>query len=42
MQMFQKQYLYLAHLRKFCGANCSTQSAILTVVIFLVRYSKKN
>lgn len=34
MQMFQKQYFYYVHLRKFCVVNYSTQSAILTAVIF--------
>jgi len=34
MQMFQRHYLYHMHLRKVFVANCSTQSAILTAIIF--------
>lgn len=32
--MFQRHYLYHMHLRKVFVANCSTQSAILTAIIF--------
>ena len=34
MQMFQRHYLYHIHLRKVFVANCSTQSTLLTAIIF--------
>ena len=34
MQMFQRHSLYHIHLRKVFVANCLTQSAILTAILF--------
>lgn len=34
MQMFQRHYFYHVHLRKVFVVNCSTQSTILTAIIF--------